>query len=146
MQNDIISLLYILEAMMTLKQLRCLCQVVDQGLNLSRAARALNSSQPAVTKMIRAMEQELGFEILIRTGPRIVSVTQSGQEVLSRARQVLLDIDNLRLAASDSSSQPTGALRIAATPICARQVLCDKIRSFSRRFPEVDITLMVGMH
>jgi LysR family cys regulon transcriptional activator len=135
---------YILEVIMTLQQLRCLCKVVDQGLNLSRAARALNTSQPAVTKMIRAMEQEFGAEILMRAGPRIVNVTQSGQEVLTRARQILRDIDNLKLAVSDSGTQATGTLRIAATHLHARHVLCEKIRRFTRKFPAVDISLTVG--
>jgi DNA-binding transcriptional LysR family regulator len=130
---------------MTLNQLRCLCMVVDQGLHVSRAARVLNTSQPAVTKMIRAMEQELGVEILMRAGPRIVTVTPAGQEVVSRARQVLLDVDNLKLAASDSGSDPTGALRVAGTPLCAQRVLCDKIRGFTSEYPNVDTSLMVGM-
>jgi len=129
---------------MTLTQLRCLCAVVDQGLHISRAAAALHTTQPAVTKIIRTMEQELGVEILVRAGPRIIAVTQSGQEVINRARQVMLDVDNLKLAASDSSSQPTGSLRIAATPLCARHVLCEKIRDFTRRFPNVDLNLSVS--
>jgi Transcriptional regulator len=129
----------------TLTQLRCLCAVIDQGLHLSRAAQLLNTSQPAVTKMIRALEQEFGFEILMRSGPRIVAVTEAGQEVIARARQVLLDVDNLKLAASDSNRQSVGVLRIASTPLCAEQVLCEKIQDFTRRFPEVDVSLMVGM-
>ena len=129
---------------MTLTQLRCLCAVVDQGLHISRAAGVLHTTQPAVTKMIRTMEQELGVEILVRSGPRIIAVTQSGQEVVNRARQVLLEVNNLKLAASDSGSQPTGSLRIAGTPLCAKHILCDKIRDFTRRFPHVDLSLSVS--
>jgi len=129
---------------MTLQQLRCLCNVVDHGLNLSRAARATNTSQPAVTKMIRTMEKELEVEILVRAGRRIVTVTKAGQELVARARQVLRDIDNLKLAVSDTGGHSRGELRIAATYLHARHVLVDVIRRFGRKFPEVDINLTVG--
>jgi len=129
---------------MTLQQLRCLCQVADQGLNLSRAARVLHTSQPAVTRMIRAMEAELGVEILMRAGPRITAISEPGREVLARARQVLQDMENLRLAASDSRSSATGALRLATTHLHARYALVDIIRRFSRTFPEVDVNLVLG--
>src|SRR4051812_15579668 len=129
---------------MTLQQLRCLCEVVDQGLNLSRAARVLHTSQPAATKMIRAMEKELGVEILVRAGPRIVTITEPGQEVVARARQVLHDMDNLKLAASESRSQTTGTLRIAASHLLARHALVDVIREFADKFPGVDINLTLG--
>lgn len=129
---------------MTLQQLRCLCEVVDHGLNLSRAARALHTSQPAVTKMIRALEGELGVEILVRAGPRIVTVSERGQEIVARARQVLHDISNLRLAAGDSLGQGAGALRLATTHLHARYALVDIIRRFSAAYPGVDVNLILG--
>ncbi|MGZ8212609.1 MAG: LysR family transcriptional regulator, partial [Burkholderiales bacterium] len=53
---------------MTLQQLRVLCEVADRGLNFSRTAAALNTTQPAVSRIIRSLEQEMGTELMIRSG------------------------------------------------------------------------------
>ena len=129
---------------MTLQQLRCLCAVVDEGMNLSRAARAVNTSQPAATKMIRAMEKELGFDLLVRAGRRIVTVTEPGQEVVARAREALSMLKNLKLAASDSHSRMSGELRIGTSHLHARYSLPDVIKRFTTRYPEVDVHLALG--
>lgn len=129
---------------MTLQQLRCLCEAVTQGLNLSRTARALHTSQPAVTKMIRALESELGVEILVRAGPKIVAISDQGQEVLAQAKRVLHDIKNLRLAANDSKDSSTGVLRIATSHLQARYALVNIIRRFASEYPEVDLNLHQG--
>ena len=129
---------------MTLKQLRCLCEVVQQGLNLSRAARTLHTSQPAITKMVRALESELGVQLLVRVGARIVSLTEEGEDVVTFARQVLQDVHDLRLAASDSKDAGKGTLRIGTTNLQARYALIDVIRRFVQKYPDVDLTLCQG--
>lgn len=129
---------------MTLTQLKCLCEVVDQGLNLSRAAVALHTSQPAVTKMVRALESELGLTLLMRSGPRIVGVTDQAREVIGLARRVLQDVDNLRLAAGDALERPVGALRIGTTHLHARYALVNVVRKLVRDYPEVELSLFEG--
>lgn len=129
---------------MTLKQLRCLCEVVQQKLNLSRAARTLNTSQPAITKMIQALESELDVQLLVRVGSRIVSLTEEGEDVVTLARQVLQDVHDLRLAASDSKDAGKGTLRIGTTNLQARYALVDVIRRFVLQYPNVDLTLCQG--
>lgn len=129
---------------MTLQQLRCLSEVVNQKLNLSRTARALHTSQPTVTKMIRSLEQELGFEILVRTGRKIVAVSDAGREVVALAGLVVQDVDNLRTAASDSRSSTSGELRIGTTHIQARYALVSAIGRFAAKYPEVHIGLRRG--
>ena len=98
---------------MTLQQLRCLCEVYRQGLNLSRAARALHTSQPAITRMIRSLEEELEIEILVRSGRKIASVHENAMELIPRAKAVLQAVDELRMAASESKNPARGVLRIA---------------------------------
>lgn len=129
---------------MTLQQLRCLCEVVNHGLNLSRAARTLHTSQPAITKMIQALESELDVQLLVRVGPRIVSVTDEGEAVVAFAAQVLHDVRNLRAAASDSKNAERGALRLGTTHLQARYELFDAVRRFAQRYPEVDLLLSQG--
>ncbi|MGI0134680.1 MAG: LysR family transcriptional regulator, partial [Candidatus Micrarchaeaceae archaeon] len=55
---------------MTLLQLRSIVKVVACGFNVSRAAEVLHTSQPSVSKTIRALENELGEEIFLRTRAR----------------------------------------------------------------------------
>ena len=58
---------------MKLQQLRYLNEVTNQDLNLSKAAKKLHTSQPGISKQIQLLEEELGIEIFIRNGKRIVS-------------------------------------------------------------------------
>ena len=67
---------------MKLQQLRYLREVAKRGLNLSDAAEALHTSQPGISKQIRQLEDELGVDILVRNGKRVVDVTEPGRVIL----------------------------------------------------------------
>ena len=71
---------------MNLQQLRYLHGIAEQGFNISRAATALHTSQPGISKQIRLLEQEIGIAILARKGNRIVGVTEPGRAILDVAR------------------------------------------------------------
>ncbi|GAA4325824.1 HTH-type transcriptional regulator CysB [Pigmentiphaga soli] len=129
---------------MTLQQLRCFCEVVNQGLNLSRAARVLHTSQPAITRMIRGLEDELGVQLLMRLGPRIAAITEEGQQVLGFALQILQDVRNIKLAAGDKRNAGTGLLRVGTTNLQARHALVDVARRFVEAYPEVSLTMAQG--
>ena len=81
---------------MKLQQLRYLREVVRRRLNVSEAAEALHTSQPGVSKQIRLLEDELGVQILIRHGKRVIGVTEPGQRIVEIAERMLQDADNLR--------------------------------------------------
>ena len=66
---------------MKLQQLRYALEVYRHNLNVSEAAEALFTSQPGVSKQIRLLEEELGIQIFIRSGKRIISVSQPGKAV-----------------------------------------------------------------
>jgi LysR family cys regulon transcriptional activator len=68
---------------MNLQQLRYIQEVVRHGLNVSEAAEALFTSQPGVSKQIRQLETELGVDIFVRHGKRLVEVTEPGRQVLA---------------------------------------------------------------
>ncbi len=63
---------------MNLTQLRYLRGIAEQGFNISRAAAALHTSQPGISKQIQLLEREIGVDILVRRGNRIVGVTEPG--------------------------------------------------------------------
>ena len=76
---------------MKLQQLRYLCEVANQGLNLSKAAEILHTSQPGISKQIRLLENELGVEIFVRNGKRVVETTPPGKAIIEIAERMLRD-------------------------------------------------------
>src|SRR6266852_4558838 len=70
---------------MNFQQLRYVRETVRQGLNLTEAAKKLFTSQPGVSKQIRELENELGVEIFVRHGKRIVAVTEPGIAIATEA-------------------------------------------------------------
>ena len=73
---------------MKLQQLRYLVEVAKQGLNVSEAAETLHTSQPGISKQIRLLEDELGIQVFIRNGKRVVAVSEPGEQVLRIAEKV----------------------------------------------------------
>ena len=126
---------------MNLQQLRYLHGIAEQGFNISRAAAALHTSQPGISKQIQMLEQEIGIAILVRKGNRIVGVTEPGRAILDVARRMLHDAENLKRIGEDFTSKDEGRLVVATTHMHARYVLRDVIRDFIRRHPNVQLIL-----
>lgn len=129
---------------MNLQQLRYVLEIVRQNLNVSAAADALFTSQPGVSKQIRLLEDELGVEIFIRHGKRLVGVTEPGQQVLVLAERMLRDMNSLKQVGEEFSNESRGSLSIATTHTQARYVLPKVIREFVKRYPEVSLSLHQG--
>src|ERR1700682_481654 len=126
---------------MKIEQFRILCEVVDQGFSMSRAADALDISQPNISKQMRLLEEYLAVELLRRRGGRIIGMTEPGQEVLKVARRIVLDAGSLKSIGEDYRRGDRGRLSIATTHFIARYLLTDCIELFHQRFPKVEITL-----
>jgi len=129
---------------MNLQQLRYLCTVVSHDCNVSSAARVLHTSQPGVSKQIRQLERELGVDLLVRRGNRIVSVTDPGRTALGIATRMIQDAANLKALGRDYTHAGSGQLVVAATNVHARYLLLPAIVRFSRSFPDVHLTLLRG--
>ena len=129
---------------MKLQQLRYLCEVARRGLNLSEAAAALHTSQPGISKQIGLLERELGVDIFVRRGKRVVSITEPGKTILEVAERILQDSANLKQVGDDFSREDSGTLTIATTHTQARYALPDAIKRFTRRHPKVKLHLMQG--
>ncbi len=129
---------------MNLQQLRYLNEIVRQGLKISDAANALYTSQPGVSKQIRLLEEELGIEIFVRNGKRIIAITEPGKAVLAIAQRMLHEVENLKQAAEEFHSQDTGHLTIATTHTQARYALPPTVKQFVKRYPNVRLGLHQG--
>jgi LysR family cys regulon transcriptional activator len=129
---------------MKLQQLRYICEVARQGLNLSVAADKLFTSQPGVSKQIRLLEDELGVEIFVRHGKRIVEITPPGRDIIRVAERMLRDATNLKNVAQEFTSEESGSLTIATTHTQARYALPPVVKRFMERYPAVRLSLRQG--
>ena len=126
---------------MTLVQLRYLAAIVDAGLNITAAARQVHATQPGLSKQIKQMEGELGFQLFHRRGKSLEGLTAAGGEVLTSARLILSETANIHALAASHRQDVSGELRIATTHTQARFVLPPAITRIRRRFPDIRLHL-----
>jgi LysR family cys regulon transcriptional activator len=129
---------------MKLQQLRYLCEVANQGLNLSKAAEILHTSQPGISKQIRLLENELGVDIFVRNGKRVVETTPPGRAIIEIAERMLRDAKNLKQVGQEFANEAIGSLTIATTHTQARYALPSAIKHFTARYPKVKLILRQG--
>ena len=129
---------------MKLQQLRYLAAIVENGLNISAAAEKLHTSQPGVSRQIKLLEDELGFELFIREGRSLTRLTQSGQRVVERAQRILRETQAIKGMSLDVRDSQRGTLSIATTHTQARYVLPPVIAKFREKYPKVRLHLHQG--
>jgi LysR family cys regulon transcriptional activator len=129
---------------MKLHQLRYLAAVAQTGLNITAAAEKLHTSQPGVSKQIKLLEDELGFQIFVRDGRNLARVTPAGQQVIDRAIRILREVRNIKHLSEELKDESRGTLSIATTHTQARYVLPEVIKQFRDKYPEVGLHLHQG--
>ena len=129
---------------MKLHQLRYLAAVAQSGLNITAAAQKLHTSQPGVSKPIKLLEDELGFQIFTREGRNLTRITPAGQQVIDRALKILQETQAIRDLATELRDEGRGSLSIGTTHTQARYVLPDMVRDFRTRYPHVRLNLHQG--
>ena len=113
-------------------------------MNLSKAAIKLHTSQPAISKQIQLLEQELGVDIFLRNGKRFIQITPAGQLIVKTAKEMLHEAENLKRIAQEYNNETDGTLTIATTHTQARYVLPVVIKRFIARHPKIKLTLRQG--
>lgn len=129
---------------MKLHQLRYLAAIAESGLNISAAAEKLHTSQPGVSRQIKLLEDELGFELFMREGRSLTRVTAAGQRVVARAQRILREIQAIRTMSLEMRDEQRGSLSIATTHTQARYVLPSVIQKFREQYPQVHLNLHQG--
>jgi LysR family cys regulon transcriptional activator len=129
---------------MKLHQLRYLAAVAQSGLNITAAAHKLHTSQPGVSKQIKLLEDELGFQVFVREGRNLTRITPAGQQVIDRALRILQEAQSIRDLSTELRDEGKGSLSIGTTHTQARYVLPDVIRAFLGRYPGVRVNLHQG--
>lgn len=129
---------------MKLRQIQCLLEVCNQDLNISAAARVLQTTQPAVSKQIQTLETDLGIKLFSRQGKRLSSLTPPGREIVTRANEIIAHTSAIINIAEEAQNEAIGSLRIATTHTQARYVLPKPIQKFRLEYPEVSLHVNQG--
>src|SRR6266478_1909763 len=129
----------ILESAVELRHLRYFVAVAEME-NVSRAALKLHVSQPALSRQIRDLEDEIGFCLLERTA-KSVRLTDAGRAFLDNARALLQNADDaVTKARAIASAEPT-ELHVGYSPTPVAEILPKILRAFQRKMPNVHVRL-----
>ena len=129
---------------MNLRQLKMICEVADRGMRVTDAAHAVHRSQSNVTRQMQLLEKELGFEIFARNRNKLLRITPQGEEILTIARRMLQDADNMLRIGRNVANDDRGPFTIATTNFQARYVLPPAIVKFVAKYPKVRLSLRQG--
>jgi LysR family hydrogen peroxide-inducible transcriptional activator len=125
---------------MELHQLRYFCAVAEAG-SFSRAAEQSHVSQPSLSQQILKLEDELGARLFDRLG-RSVRLTNVGKTFLPRARAVLRELEAARGDVVEQKDSLGGSICVGVIPTVAPYFLPPHLTSFSRKFPQVHLTVV----
>ncbi|CAM2146671.1 HTH-type transcriptional regulator CynR [Pararobbsia alpina] len=126
---------------MLLRHIRYLTAVVDNR-SFTRAAQALHVSQPALSQQIKELEDQLGVQLLDRSG-REVRPTDTGVVYLRYARHVLEQLDEAARAVRDVEDLSVGSLRLGVTPTVAHYLVGPLVERVRARHPGIELSIRV---
>lgn len=124
---------------MDTQNLKAFVAVADH-LSFSAAAAQLHITQPAISKRIHLLEQQLASLLFDRVG-RQVSLTEAGRTLLPRARDILKSIDMAKQAVADLSGEVRGQLKLITSHHIGLHRLPRVLREYSQRYPSVDLDI-----
>jgi len=123
-----------------LYQLKTFVAVAEEG-NLTRASERIHASQPAVSAHIKALEEELGLPLFLRT-PRGMSLTEAGKGLKLKADTILLASDDMVNLAKSYREELTGDLTVALNTDSEFLMVTDLITTLSETHPKLRIKLV----
>lgn len=129
---------------MNFQQLKIIREAARCEFNLTEVANALFTSQSGVSRHIRDLEDELGVEIFIRRGKRLLGMTEPGKALLAIAERILDEAGKVRRLADVFTNESSGVLTIATTHTQARYSLPKVIKAFRALYPGVRLELNQG--
>jgi LysR family nitrogen assimilation transcriptional regulator len=121
------------------RRLRTFVAVAELG-SVSKAAVRLRIGQPALSRQIGELQQELGLRLFDHVGRGLV-LTAEGEQLLADCRRVLADLDAVRERAEVLRGGDRGVLKVAAPPHTIESVLSRFLPGYAERFPNVHVQL-----
>ena len=125
---------------MNLRDLRYLVALAEHK-HFGRAADSVFVSQPTLSTQIMKLEEELGVSLVERT-PRKVLLTEVGQEIVKRAREVLTEIEQIREIARRTLDPESGSLRLGIFPTLGPYLLPHVVPRIRERYPRLELLLV----
>lgn len=111
--------------------------------NITKASKELCISQPAVTKQIKQLEDQLGGELFIRT-KRGVILTDNGREIYNHIKQAMNCFSNAEMQFTNLKKLGSGTLKIGASTTLAKMFLVDHLKEFHEEYPNVGIQILTN--
>jgi len=124
-----------------ISDLRLFTRIVAAG-SLSETARRLNSSLPAVSRHLAALEERLGVRLIDRASRRF-GLTAEGSLFYERSVAMLNDLDEAMAEASAKAKAPRGRLRVGAPLEIGRREVAPLIAEFTSQHPEITVELFL---
>jgi DNA-binding transcriptional LysR family regulator len=104
----------------------------------------VHATQPGLSKQLKQLEDELGFQLFLRKGRSLEGVAPAGVRVIEHARKILAEAANIRSYAANERGEHRGRLLLATTHTQARYVLPKVIADITRRYPQVSVDLFAS--
>src|ERR1700753_2195746 len=119
---------------MNMQRLRAFQAIMESG-SVTSAAEELRLTQPAVSKLLKALELEVGFPLFNRANGRLTPSPQ-GATFYQRTQRILADIDALATIGQNVAENRVGEIRLGATSQLSSTLFSRAIGEFQRQFPD----------
>ena len=114
-------------------------RVVEKG-SFSAVAKERGIGQPAVSKQVSALEEELGTELVHRTS-RSIAMTEAGRDFYDSALRILDDYENATSRIGRGQTSPKGLIRVTVPPTFARLHMVSKLAGFFAAYPDIAVEM-----
>ena len=112
--------------------------------NITKASEELNISQPAISKSIKNLEEQLGGQLFVRT-KRGVILTEEGKEFYNYIKQAIEYISNAENKFTELINLETGCIKIGISTTLTKEFLLPYLEEFHRLYPKIDIQIVTNM-
>lgn len=127
---------------MKAERLEAFAEVARSG-SLTKAARILDVTQPALSERLIALERDLGVDLFVRTH-RGVRLTDAGRALVPHAERAIAAIAEGRRVVDEMRRGKGGRLAVGAAPAVSTYVLPEVLRLFNRAHPDVELSVRTG--
>lgn len=118
--------------------------VVANNRNITKASEELNISQPAISKAIKNLEEQLGGQLFVRT-KRGVILTEEGKEFYNFIKQAIEYINNAENKFSDLINLESGCIKIGISTTLTKEFLLPYLKKFHSLYPKIDIQIITNL-
>lgn len=127
---------------MDLRSIRYFVQIADMG-SITRASEHLGIAQPALSRHVRSIEEELGAQLLVRL-PRGVRLTGAGLQFLDHCRRIVRELSRAREELRSTSEVPQGRVILGLSPTTGPMLLPGVMERVRRQCPQVTLKVVEG--